>query len=313
MKKAQTPLTAFGRWAVDRARRVLRVSIYAGVVALVIAVVGLRSVHGSVGEAAFSVGRQLAGFEDLTGGSHRVRLNGEPVNLASAVVDAPLSKLLDRFEASCSARSVLPPEFEEPARAAQEAGASEVDPETGVLRRESGDEGMVACIVRDGSPPRTLSARLARFTETLDLGDVGLLRYAYAKRTKDGRTHVVTAWTDGPFRLSALLGGGSADAPGSDLPGGGRPIESVRLLSASIEGVPHSVRIYQSSATAQAVLGAMQKELSGSGWEPLPIDDAVPEGRAFSRAGVDLLVFAYADEAGSVVSMVTSSFDTPHE
>jgi hypothetical protein len=85
------------------------------------------------------------------------------------------------------------------------------------------------------------------------------------------------------------------------------------LLSASIEGVPHSVRIYQSSAAAHAVLGAMQTELAGSGWKPLPINDAVPEGRAFSRAGVDLLVFAYADEAGSVVSMVTSSFDAPSD
>lgn len=42
-------------------------------------------------EAAFALGRQLATFEDVTRSSYRVRLNGEPVNVASTTLDEPIA------------------------------------------------------------------------------------------------------------------------------------------------------------------------------------------------------------------------------
>jgi hypothetical protein len=114
-------------------------------------------------------------------------------------------------------------------------------------------------------------------------------------------------WTDGPFRLGSLIAAGDTDAPGSDPAGAARPIESVRLLSAQIEGTPHATRVYQSRATQARVLAGFDGEMAVLGWQSLPLADSVPNARAFSRAGVDLLVFAYEAEGGSVVSMVQSS------
>ena len=201
-------LSRFGRWVVARSLATLRVSVYVATLSAVIAFIGLKSVHDSTGEAMLSVGRQLAQFEDLTGTSYRVRLNGEPVNVASTLTDAPIPEILDRLERSCLDQTLLP---------AEQARS------TGVLRRQSDHEGLVACIVRDERAALTLGQRLARFGETLDLGDVGRLRYVYAKKTRGGRTHVLTAWTDGAFRLGALISDGRVDAAGSDTPQGARP------------------------------------------------------------------------------------------
>jgi hypothetical protein len=228
------------------------------------------------------------------------------VNLASATIDAPLGAVLDRFERVCASRTLVPEELRTAARESS-PDALPVDPETGVMRRESPREGLVACVVRDRDADTSLSQRLSRFTETLDLADVGLFRYAYARVTKSGQTHVVTMWTDGPFRLGSLIAAGDADAPGSDPAGAARPIESVRLLSAQIEGTPHATRIYQSRASGAEVLAGFDGEMPALGWQSLPIADSVANARAFSRGGVDLLVFAHEDEGGSVVSVVQSS------
>jgi hypothetical protein len=305
-KSQRTPLLAFGSWVIDRMRRALRVAVYCSVIFATVGVIGLRSVQGSVSEAALAVGRQLSGFEDVTGSSHRVQLNGESVNIASAVIDAPISVVLDRFERACAARSIVPNEFKTARIPASDVDFP-VDPDTGVMREESNREGLVACVVREKNGTQTLSQRFARFANTLDLGDVGLLRYAYAKRTASGRTHVITAWTDGPFRLGALMAGGNQDAPGSDIGDGARPRDSVRLLTAEIEGVPHSARIYQSKASPERALEHFDADMRRLGWEGIPLKDVVKEGRAFTRRGIDVLIFAYPDSAGSVLSIVQSS------
>lgn len=303
--RVHTPLARFGQHIALGAARSLRIIAYFACVFAVISGLGLRSVHGAVGEAALAMGRQLAHFEDIVRTSHRVRLNGEPVNLASAVVDAPLVSVLDRFERACESGSVVPAEFKEMVRAAHAGSEHSVKLGTGVLRRESTSEGLVACIVRDEHQPPSLRQRIARFEETLDLSDVGLFRYAYAQKTASGRVHLLVAWTDGPFRLAALMGDGTQDAPGEDVPNAARPIQSVRLLSASIERTPHASHVYASSAAPARVLSAFDTDMQRLGWKSLPVSDVV-EGRAYSRRGVDVLVFGFPSERGSVVSIVQS-------
>jgi hypothetical protein len=55
------------------------------------------------------------------------------------------------------------------------------------------------------------------------------------------------------------------------------------------------------------VLRSYDDEMQGLGWTPIAIADAVPNGRAFSRGGTELFVFAFAEQTGSVVSVVQSS------
>jgi len=122
---------------------------------------------------------------------------------------------------------------------------------------------------------------------------------------------VVAAWSDGPLRFRALVPGEGADAPGSDPPDASRPLDSRRLLTASVEGAPYSVRVYDARATPSDVLRAYDRELPGRGWTATPavaaeLSKAGREGRAFRREGVDLMIFAASDRdpSHSVVSVV---------
>jgi len=287
----------------------LRVAVYLCVVSGTLGWLAARSAHGHVGEAGLAVGRQLAGLEDLTGSSHRVRLNGQVVNVASAVTAAPVAGVLDRLERTCKEGSVAR-ELEALA-AVLPAPFAEIEPGTarGVLRKESKRDGMVACLLAmPGQKQSSLAERLARFEKTMNLADVGLLRYAYARTLPSGRTHVLTSWTEHAFDVGALIAGGTEDAPGSDVPGAARPAQSVRLLTAEIEGAPHATRIYESTLPPAALLDGMSKDMEIRGFAAVGlIERQVPHGRAFSRDGLDVLVFAFEHGSGSVVSMVTTS------
>jgi hypothetical protein len=296
-------MTPFFRVVARRLAAVLRACCCASVLLLGLGLWCARSARAELGEAALGVGRGLAGFEDLTGESYRVRLNGEPVNVSTALVELSIPEVLARFERHCREKNV-----------AKELGAletalsvpaGEVLGESGALTRSSEREGFIACFARTDAES-SLGERLKRFGQTLDLSDVGLLRYAYAKRTEGGRTHVIVAWTDRAFRLEALIAGTRGkDAPGSDLVGGARPIRSVRLLDASVEGAPYGTRIYDSQSNVSDVLAGLDGEMTGRGWTAsLGSEPGLEHARAYSRRGRDVLVFAYPSETGSTISML---------
>jgi hypothetical protein len=180
----------------------------------------------------------------------------------------------------------------------------------GVLRDERGDSGVVACVVReDGQPAvgyREISARLAELVKTGDLGALGRLRYVFAEKTSTGRTHVVAAWTEGPFNLFALLpphGGG--DTPGTDPQSAPRPPKAHRMLSADVEGVPYGVRIYDSSATPAEVVKLYDDTMASRGWQPaFGGPGAIPDQRAFTRPGADLMVLTSRDGDRTLVTLI---------
>ncbi|HEY6555935.1 MAG TPA: hypothetical protein VI072_01625 [Polyangiaceae bacterium] len=302
--RARVPLSRFGAWTLSRAQRYLRLATYLGLVFALVSALAARSVHGSVGEAAFALGRQLASFEDVTRSSYRVRLNGESVNVASATLDEPIVVVLGRFERACVAGSPFAVDAAAPRREAPVERA--LTPEAGVLRRDSGKEGLLVCLVRARNQQLTLAQRWARWSRSLELSEVGLLRYVYAARTASGRTRLFVAWTDGPFQLGALFADGDQDATGDDLHDGARPRGSVRLLTARIEGTEHSTRIYASELAPEAVLSGFDRDMQSRGWRALLVRDVVENGRAYARDGVDALVFAFPDARGSVVSLVES-------
>jgi hypothetical protein len=179
----------------------------------------------------------------------------------------------------------------------------------GILRETSGDSGVVACIVRDDGQPAgglaSLTRNLGAMMKSGDLGALGRLRYVFAEKTRSGRTHVVAAWTEGPFNVFALVPGAGQDAPGSDPAQAPRPPRAQRILSADVEGVPYGVRVYDSAGTPAEVVGVYDREMAALGWEPafgVPGDG--PDQRAFTRPGADLLVITSPDGARTVVSVI---------
>jgi hypothetical protein len=290
-----------------RLRGVLRVGAYLVGVFALIAVFSARSALGGVSEQALVVGRQLAKLEDLTESSNQLLLNGERIQLASAVTSEPVERVLDRFEALCRDDGVLPHELSRlDALLKKELPPRKSALELGILREDRGHDGMVACMVQGPSSRESLFQRFEQLVQSQDLADVGLLRYAYARRTENGRTHVITAWTEGSFKLDALAPKtDGSDTPGSDPKGAIRPPQSVRLLTAQATGAPHAVRIYESRSSQRAVLDSYDRELPRLGWQPISAAGYdVPEARYFTKGGVDLLVVADEQGERTAVSMI---------
>ncbi len=291
-----------------RIKKLARLAVYCGAVSAALGLVAARSVYGDVKTSALSVGHELGKLSDV-GTGRPLRINGEPIFVASTTEDLPLVTVLDRAEAGCSGSSVgVAAEID----ALPEAIKKQIPAGTrasGVLRDQRGDRGVVACLVREDGRVSTgmkeTVARLSAMVSTGDLAQVGELRYVFAETTDSGRTHVVAAWTAGPFNLYAMLPEHGRDAPGSDPQGSPRPPRAQRILSADVEGVPYGVHLYDSAATPAEVVALYDAEMPARGWERSVTEAAGGQDqRAYARPGADLLVITSKDEGRTIVSLI---------
>lgn len=283
--------STFGRFArktVGWIRALAYAATFLGITAIFFA----SQARARTGEVLLHLGRQLHGFQDLTEDAYTVNINGESVRFASASSPEPVSEVLDRITTHCNDQSPLPPYLRS---LAAETGAPTES--LGLWSHRGEGDGAVACLVRaDGAPP--LAESLERFAETLNLAEVGLLRYVYARQKASGDTHVITVWTDADFNLGALLPRHGQDSPGVDIPGIPRPTGSTRLLSAILEGTPHGIWIYDAPGTVGEVTEAQDQAMSRSGWQRIPGIDATMtrdgEGRVYARSARELFFTAGA-------------------
>lgn len=293
-----------------RVRGVLRVGAYLMVVSLIGAGLAARSAYGSISEQALATGRQLAKLGEFTKDSERLVLNGQALNMASATTDLSVGQVLDRFEALCKEEGAVPRDLREVKGMLEDPTlAKEAERlNYGVLRQQSKDDGVVACAVTNpANGKRRFWDGMAAFAESWDLADLGLLRYAYVRKLESGRSHVLTAWTDGSFKVTAMVPPTEgADAPGADSPVVPRPPSSVRYLSASAEGRPHGIRVYESRVPAKEILAGYEKDLTAKGFEQVFIGEDAPEARYFSKGGVDVVLVA--DQNGD--RTLVSAFET---
>jgi hypothetical protein len=290
-----------------KTRGFLRAATYIGVVCAVGAGLSARSAWGQVSEQALVTGRELSKLEDLSGPPEHLMLNGQKLNISSALSDLSMTQVLDRFQGVCNTDGTLQRDFREIKGLLDDKALLEAAKHGhfGVIRQENKDDGVIACAVKNPRNGKQSTWQgIAKFAKSGDLADIGLLRYAYVRRTESGRTHVLAVWTDGSFKLSALVPPKNGDSPGSDIEGVPRPEQSVRYLTAAAEGRPHSVRIYESKAVAGDVLNSYDAQMPKRGWEPIDIGDQAPTARYFSKDGVDLLVVVEQSEGRSVISMV---------
>lgn len=289
-------------------RGVVRVLVYCTFASLVIAFVSIRSAYGDFKDSAMIMGRQLATFGDVEGRINRVRLNGEPIYVTSAVTEAPAHDVLNRFETLCRQHAGgLDKMFEQlPENIKSDFDKVDGSAGIGIIRNEAGPEGMIACLAQEPIDGwENLPSRIEAFLDSGDLSKLGDVRYVYVKENGEGRTHVITVWTDGPFNLYNVAPMDGQEAPGSDSPNAPRPGDAVRLLSATVEGAPYAVRIYDSGKPQHEVLAMYDEQMPARGWNPIPhVSDDLPHGRGYTREGVDMLVFAFEEKDRSYVSLV---------
>ncbi len=306
-------------WRVKRcAPKVLRLSaflvcVYAGV----LLVVGHHA-RAQVGEVLFGMGEEMLRYE----GAHRIDaprtlvLNGQPIRLASAVTRHDLDRVLDWYEARCTEHDG---ELGEQIREIVEGNPEIDDVDSSLfdatLREQDGGRGFVACL--DTGTERldveSLAERFEKFRRSLDVSELGDLRYIYGEENEDG-TFFVAFWTEGSFRIAEMFPA-QGDAPGRDPDGVPRPPDGRRILSAWEDGQPQSVTMYGESRKGPDDLERWYRERM-DGWHLLELGDEmlartgqerVPGFLVYEREDEMVMLKFDRDDAGNGVTTVLVS------
>jgi hypothetical protein len=261
------------RWRrswIERSRRARRVAFYFFCVFAVLSLLAARVLYAHVQDAARALGHELAGISDLTSGAETVLLNGARFHHAAIHVPESISAVLDAVEAHCQKSTGL---FTSTMRELERQHGDQLDkfPDLGSIRRgvfreESETGGMLVCFVGQGNDGLTGLKRAAeRFMATSDLSAFGFLRYATAKRLKDGSTQVMVLWTDGEVSLSKMFPA-TGDAEGSDSRELPRPPNARRTLTAAANGMSFALRMYESRDQRPSLERFYDHRLTQKGW-----------------------------------------------
>jgi hypothetical protein len=295
-----------------------RLAAYVVVLLAVMSCWTLRAASAEMTRMSLALGRDLLPLSDLLTERARVDINGEHVWAASALTSSSVHSVLDRFETHCREGGATGITWgsgaaEKPAVAqlVDVRGPQGPQMTLGVLRSEAGDEGAILCFPKKGETS-SFMARLRGFAGSMDLGELGQMRYAYVRRDHD-KTHVLTMWTDQHLRLDKMAGIDGAE-PGFDNPDLPRPVRSRRIVSTSIDGTPYGALGYLSQAAPGDVLSAYSRDMVGRGWtEARTIDDSV---LAFMKDG-SLVTFATRKtDDGTLIGIAEMGVDpavAPHD
>ncbi len=307
-RKTWNPLGAFRAHTGRALRGAARVLAYVTCLLTLVGAVSVRAAWGAMSEKTMSVGREMAALGDALGTTKTVLLNGQEVHVSTAVLHVGVNEALDRFQAVCDEHpSGLSRALDEATDAATPQGAK---PKTnkrkplGVLRTADDDQGFVLCLVDRKGASRSTTQLFEEFVKTHDISVFGDSLYAFAKKTADGGTHVITTWTSGRFMALDLFPA-TGDAPGSDSLLAPRPVASRRLLSAVPAGAPYGIRIYESTESMDRVFDAFDTDMTARGWTRGKASSIHNDGRVFLNPnGVIIEAFAKTWEGKTLFSSV---------
>jgi hypothetical protein len=292
-----------------------RVGLYCTLLAVGGIALTARSLAAEASERSLLFGQQLGSFQVFAGRSTDVVLNGQQLSLHTRMDQRPVREILNDFANTC--------------RAGSQRAASEFIEHTGtgslqvaalqrlfVMRDQRGDEqGTALCFAGLGEGGLgSLTARFERFAQTLDLSELGALRYVYLRKNERG-THVLFVTSTGPLSLAGLWPSDDRDVAGAEPIAGARPKDSVRFISARLLGAPRGLTAYRTRRPATETLNDYANQVRAGGYEVL--DFAALGGGEKSlglEAGVDLRVLrkdgemliatSVPDGTGSYLSVV---------
>lgn len=249
---------------------VARVVMFGCVLGTVAMVSAAHRAKADVGEAAVALGRDLIPLADVLGRTTSISLNGEHIFMGSVMTDEPVTSVLDRFQANCGEN---PGPFSE---VIQQLNNIPADKRVGELkdphlsgnafREESGNEGTVLCITKGSKSGSTYEKAMTAFGQTRDLGSLGKLRYAYARKTSSGSTAVLSAWTEDSFNIDKLMPADGSEPAGTDGGEVARPPSSRRTISAHVEGTPYGVRMYTTTESEANLITFYDADMAKKGW-----------------------------------------------
>ena len=292
--------------------RTLRMTAYGCFAFGVLGAAAARSVYADVREMGLSTGHELAKLEDLTGDGYLIHVNGADAHRASANTALGVHEVMDRYESYCkSSPGAL-------GRAMQDIPNALIDRiempksslRSSVVRSDNEQSGMIACFVDNpDAPSASLAARLTALSRTGDLSELGRFRYAFAERSKGGSTHVVTFWSDSELNLQKMFPA-QGDAPGTDSALAPRPAGSRRTMSASVDGYPAAVRIYEAAGNRATVAQSVDASLRERGFATMSTTDKGVVYQRGDRAEVIVSFVSMRDGAYTTVTFVESNAKT---
>ncbi len=314
-RKTWNPLGAIRTQSGRALRGAVRVLAYVACVLTVAGAVTVRAAWGAVSEKTMSVGRDLAALNDVLGTTKTLLLNGQEVHVSTAVLHVGVNEALDRFQAVCDEHpSGLSRALDEATEAGTPEGKkpkADKRKHLDVLRTTDDDQGFVLCLVDRKNASWSTSQRMEEFVKTHDVSVFGDSLYAFARKTPDGSTHVITTWTSGRFMAFDLFPA-TGDAPGNDSALTPRPIGARRILSAVASGAPYGIRVYESTESMDHVFDAFDADMAARGWTRGKAASIHNDGRVFLNAnGVLIEAFARTWEGKTIFSSVEMGQTAP--
>lgn len=297
----------------------VRAGAYAFVAATAVGAFSIHKAHAALGEKGLTLGEDLASLSSVLQDANTITINGQRIHLATGVTTKGRAEILDDFVASCK-KNAPPdtqvwntlPDPEDPNPKAIESMP--------IYREEKGNRGLALCIAPTASTPkRSFQDALNAFFETGEMSELGRFRYVYVTEGKTGSA-VVSAYTDEKFNISALApenDDGTADRTGSDPQVMLRPADGVRLLSASVEGLPYRAYAYHTHTSVQATMEAYDAQMHAAGWVSVehPMFAAAPhegEIRGYLKNGTVGFATATTDEKGITMLAIGESGGLDH-
>lgn len=285
-----------------------KVLAYLGAVTAAFGVVVAHKAHADVGGQALSLGRELATATDGLEGGYTAVLNGQRFQLGETTTDASVPQVLDAAESTCTASpGALDGLFAAIPEKGTVKGVGDYHLEGsfrhGIVRNGTEKDGVVVCFEGDPAKPRRTAEALAAFAASQDLGDLGKLRYVYAKRDADGKTRVTVARTGEHFSLKAIAEEGEASGHDGAVP---RPSGARRVLTAELEGASQTTNVYLTDAPVAQVVAHYDSTLGTAGFVRVTPPAADQTLRVFSKDGFEVVVAVRKDETSTVLAVTES-------
>ena len=275
-----------------------RVTGFAACVLGIGCIAAVVKAQGEARLATVQLGRGLFQLREFLGPQTDILINGNRMFAGGTHVDAPLPVVLDRFEQHCRDLGW------QPDRKEAESFPQAVQKKLGALgaasltlsSHRSADEGVVACLL---APPKAhgfgqFLERARAFSVNGNLGEVGDIRYVFARKGAAGGTDVVTVWTEGEFNMNALTES-QHDVPGTDLAGAPRPSGSRRILDVEMARGQYGLKSYRAPGMPGPALAGYGRSLMASGWREIATGIDPGQSRTFTKDGAALIVSAHAD------------------
>ncbi len=310
--------------AANRIRGAARLSAYCLCVSAVFGGISLHSAKAQAGEQLQAFGREMDRISDIFGENTHMRINGQDLYLANGSSKESMEATLDRFEKYCKASDSvfkdLPKQLNVPEDAKEER-ARFADIDLSTHRKVNGDLGSVMCIVRGTNTGNGLLDSLKKFGTTQDLGALGKMRYAQARKQPDGSLHVMMLWTEDSLNLGELMPPDGVESKGHDGSLAPRPPASRRIMSVDVVDSSHAAYVYESTNNPNDTIRFYDQRMAADHYNVVddpsaasrPKTELSGEYRMYERDGVTVFVVAQSNEnhktsVGVVESGISESF-----